>query len=89
MDDEIPVIAENPFTLIVAFEAVREVADLLQIPMNGVGNGLILAGIGTRTDHEVIGEGGDAREIEHQDVRCLSGLCGPNGEKPAGLFNFV
>lgn len=53
-----------------------------------VGNRLVLARIGAGADHEIVGEAGDAAQVQDFDVFCLFCLSGANGYEPAG-FRFL
>ena len=69
MNQQVAIIREDPFGLVVAFDAEREFAALLlQFQAQFVGNGLNLALIRAGADHEVIRERGDSREIQHPDI---------------------
>jgi hypothetical protein len=85
VDQEIAVIAQHPFALFVALNAGRQLAAPLQLPADFVGDGLILARVRARADHKIIGETGDAGEIQNSDVRGLFFLGGPNCYAPPGF----
>ena len=85
MYQEVAVIAQHPFALFVAFDARRQFAAPLQLLADFVGDGLILARVRARADHKIIGETGDAREIQDFDVGCLFFLRGPDCDAPPGF----
>lgn len=82
MHQEIAVVAQHPFALFVTFDTVGQIAPLLHLQVDFVGDGLGLARVGTRADQEVIGETGDAGEIEYFDVGGLFVLSGADCEAP-------
>jgi hypothetical protein len=84
VDDKVTVVAQDPFTLVVSFDTIGQVADFFQFEMNGVCDGLILTGIGAGAYNEIIREGCDAGEVEDCNVFSLFGLRGSYGEQPAG-----
>lgn len=85
MDQEIAVIAQHPFALFVSFDARRQFAAPLHLLADFVGDGLSLTRVCARADHKVVGETGDAREIQNSDVGGLFFLSGPNGDLPPGF----
>ena len=89
MDDEVPVVTQNPLALIVTFNTVGQIADLFQGQMNAIRNGLVLPGIGARADHEIIGKSRDFRQVKDCNIFRLFSLRGSNRKQPAGLvLNF-
>jgi len=85
MHQEIAVIAQHPFALFVALDARRQFTAPLQLLADFVGYGLILARIRTRADYEIIGEAGDACEIQNSDIGGLFFPSGPNCDAPPGF----
>lgn len=82
---EVAVIAEDPFGVVVAFHAVREFSCLLlHLQGDFVPDGLDLGLVLARADEEEIGEGGDFPEVEDLDVPGLLGLGGAEGDLPRG-----
>ena len=81
MDQQIAVIGEDPLRLVVAFDTDREFAGLvLELEIDFVADGLHLALVAAGADYEVIGERGDAGEIQDPNVGGLFCFSGPNGE---------
>ena len=89
MNQKIAVVAENPLALIVAFNAVGDFAALFQVEMYGVGDGLVLPGVGSAADDKVVSEGGNGGQVEHQNILRLLFACGADGENPAWFVCFV
>lgn len=56
MYDEIAIIHQNPFGGVVAFDADRKLAGLLQLFFDFVTDGVAVAGVGTRADYKIISE---------------------------------
>lgn len=69
MYQEVAEIAQNPLALVIAFDARRNFAVLLQLQADFVGDCLVLARTRARADDEIIGETGDSGEIQNSDVR--------------------
>lgn len=85
MHQEVAVIAQDPLALIVTFDAGRFFAALLQLQVDFVGNGLVLARTRPGADHKVIRETGHAGEIQNNDVRGFFLARRPNGNAPPGF----
>jgi len=85
MDQEVAVIAQHPLALFIAFDARRQFSAPFELLADLVGDGLILARVRTRADHKIIGETGDAGEVQNSDVGCLLFLGGPNRDAPPGF----
>ena len=68
MDDEVREIAQDPFALVVTFHAGGAFADFLQPECDFIRDGLHLFGVGAVANHEIIGKGGDAREVQDLDI---------------------
>jgi hypothetical protein len=86
VDDEIAIILEDPLGVVVPLNADRHLAPVLQLEVNFVTDRLVLPGVVSRADEEVIGEAGDLAKIEDYDIVGLLGLCGPDCTYPI-LFN--
>ena len=63
-------------------------ACVFQLQPDFVADGLHLLLVGAGADHEVVGEGGDAGEIEDYDVGGFLGFCGADGNQPGGRGGF-
>jgi hypothetical protein len=61
---------------------------VLQAEIDLVADGLDLPWIGSGTDHEVVGEGSDAGEIENLDIGGLLGFGSADGEEPGRGLGF-
>jgi hypothetical protein len=85
MDDEVREIAQDPFALVVTFHAGGAFADFLQPECDFIRDGLHLFGVGAVANHEIIGKGGDAREVQDLDIGGFFGLRGAYGNEPVGL----
>jgi hypothetical protein len=83
---EVAVIAQDPFALVVTFDAVGPLPALAELHFNPISDGLILAGVGTRADDEKVGKRGDTGQIEDTDVGGLLFLRRANSNAPAGFF---
>ena len=86
MDQEIAVIGQNPLGLVVAFDAERQFAGLFQSQPHFVGDGLHVARVGARADHEVIGESGDAGQVQNADIGGFFGFGGADSHQPGWGF---
>jgi len=71
VDDEVAVVGQYPLGPVVALDAQRSLAALLELELDLVANGLNLPEVGPGTDHEVIGEGTDPAKVENADVERL------------------
>jgi hypothetical protein len=85
VDQEVAVIAQHPFALFVAFNARGKFAAPLQLLSDFVGDRLILARVRACADDKIVGETGDAREIQNFDVSGLFFPGGPNCDAPPGF----
>ena len=91
MNQQVAVIRQHPFALIVSFQTNRQFARLFFQPQSHlVGDGLNLPLVRARTDDEGIGERGNSPKIENFDVDGFLRLCRAHGKKPGGGgdFNF-
>jgi hypothetical protein len=59
VNDEVAVVHQDPFGVLVTLHTDRQITPLLQPEVNFVGDCLILADVGACTDDEMIGEAGD------------------------------
>ena len=88
MDQQVAIIGQHPLRLVVAFHAVRHFAGLVfELQPHFIADGLDLALVGAGADHEIVGEGGDAGEIEHFDVGGFLGFGGADGNQPGWRFD--
>jgi hypothetical protein len=85
VDEEVAVIAQHPFALLVAFDARWKFAPPFQLLADFVGNGLILARVRPGADDKIVGETGYAGEVQNPDVGGLFLLGGPNRNAPPGF----
>jgi hypothetical protein len=82
VDQIIAVIQQNPFGVLISLDARRIFAQLLQLDLDFVGDGLNLAGVGTAADDEKVGEGGYFAKVEDLDIFGLLRLGGLNRGEP-------
>ena len=83
MDQQVAVIGQDPLRLLVAFDADRQFARLaFQLQMDLVADGLNLALVAAGADDEVVGEGGDAGEVQHANVGGFLRFGGAHGQQP-------
>ena len=88
MHQQVAVVGQHPLGLVVAFQAVGQFARLLlQLNADLVADRLDLFGVGSGANHEVIGERGDARQVQNLDVGGLLGFGGAHGDQPGGGFD--
>ncbi len=85
MHQKIAVVAQNPLALLIALNAVRQLTVPFELDSDLVGDGLILAGVRTRADYEVVGERRDPGKVQNFDVGRLFFLSRANGGKPSGF----
>jgi hypothetical protein len=69
--DEVAVVQQDPLGIFVAFQADWQLTLLFDLEMNFVGDCLILTGIGSGTDDEVVCETGNLPEVQNNDVERL------------------
>jgi hypothetical protein len=85
VDQQVAVIGQHPFGLVVTLDADGQLAGLLlQLEADFVADGLNLARVGAGRDDEEIGERGDAGEVQNQDVGGFLGFGGADGNEPGG-----
>jgi hypothetical protein len=84
VDDEVGVIAQNPLTLLIAFDADSVFALFLQSLLDGICDGLRLPRIAGGANHEFVGKSGDLSQVKNSDVCGFSVFGGPDGNLPAG-----
>jgi len=82
VDQVVAVIEQDPLRVLVAFDAVRILAQLLQLDFDFVGDGLDLPGVGAAEDDEKIGKRGDFAEVEDLDILRLFRLGCRGGALP-------
>jgi hypothetical protein len=82
MDQEIAIIGEHPFGLIVAFHAVGQFAGLFELQADFLADGLHLLGIVAGTDDEKIGERSDAGKVQDLDIFGLFRFGGAYRKEP-------
>jgi len=89
VDDEVAVVGQYPLGPVVALDAQRSLAALLELELDLVANGLNLPEVGPGTDHEVIGEGTDPAKVENADVERLLrlGRVGRGERRDGGAFS--
>lgn len=86
MDEKIAIVQQYPFGGIISFGAYWQFAKLLELFADLIGDGLPLAWIRRRADHEIIGEGRNLAQIEHQEIFGFFGFGGARGNQPVGQF---
>jgi hypothetical protein len=80
MDDEIHIIQQHPFCLLVTLAVCDALSKLFQALVHGVCNRLNLSRIGPAAHHKIICESSGALfEFENGEFLCLSFLAGENG----------
>ena len=89
MHQEVSVIGQNPLRLAIALQAQGQLTVLFQPQADLVADGLDIALVGARADHEVIGEGGDAGKVQHTDIDSLFGFGCANGYQPGWGFRWI
>ena len=88
MHQEIAVIGQNPFALGVAFDADGAVALQPQLPVDLIGDGLHLPLVVAGADDEIIGKGGDAAQVQNDQVFGLFVFGRADRCEPARLIGF-
>lgn len=88
VDDEVPVVHEYPFGVVVAFEADRQFAEIFHLQMHFVADRLILASVGTAADYEVVGEACHLTQVEDYNVLGFLGFRRAHGDEPVGSALF-
>ena len=68
MDDEVPVIKQDPLAGLVTLRAHRQFAYFFQLLVNLIGDGLGLARVRRRADQEEIRKGSDFPQVKDTDV---------------------
>ncbi len=83
MDQEVAVIGEDPFGLVVALNADGQFAGLVfHLEVDFIADGLDLRGIVSGADDEVVGKRGDAAKVKDFDVDGLFGFGGSDRDQP-------
>ena len=85
MDQEIAVIAQNPFAVGIAFYRNGELTALFHLKLDLITDGLILAGVGTAANDEVVGETCYISEVEDNDVVSFLRFSGLYRREPVRL----
>lgn len=83
MNDQIPIIHQDPFGVVVAFDADGEFASRFYLKVDFVADSLILPYVVSGTNQEVIRETGDLFQIEDYEILCFLRLCCPDGREPS------
>ena len=85
VDQQVAVIGQHPFGLAVPFDIGGQLAGLMfQAQSDLVADGLHLFLIAAGADDEVVGEGGDAGEVEDYQVGGLFGFGCAGSDQPGG-----
>ena len=71
--NQIAIIQQNPLAIIVSFQAHGQLPAILDLKVNFIADGLILAGTGAGADQEVIGKARDLSKIEDHQVEGFLG----------------
>jgi len=87
MDDEIRVIHEDPFRLLVSLYMSRRSSLFLELHFNLVANSLILRGRSPGADQKTVREGSNASKIEQKHVKSLLALGSLNGTFQEFVFD--
>jgi hypothetical protein len=86
VDQEVPIIHEDPLGIFVALDADWQFADLFQFLINLVAGGVPLAGVGDGADDEEISEGRYISKVEDPQVGGFFGFSGFGRKEPIRLF---
>lgn len=105
MGNDVAVVHQDPLRISRAFDAARSGAGESEDAVNMIGDGTRLAIRICRADDEIVGNGGQRRDLEHEDVGGLfveHGLCngegsgfscscvhGPLGRDDAGVYKIL
>jgi hypothetical protein len=87
MHDEIAVIHQNPFGVLITLDTDRFLPVLLQLLGDGVADRLDLALVRAGRDNEVVGERGYFPKVQYLDIGSFLGFRGADGYKPERGFN--
>lgn len=82
VNDAIPVVRQNPFRVLVAFEAHRVLAGVPQLAADFLADGLNLRRAGAAAQHKIIRKSGEAPEVQNPDIAGLLCLGGAGGNQP-------
>jgi hypothetical protein len=88
VDDEIAIVHQYPFGILVTLDADRQLAAILHSQVNLIADSLILTNVGTSANEEVIGEACDLSEIEDHHVLRFLGMGGSNCCCPVKFKDF-
>jgi hypothetical protein len=86
MDDEIAVVHENPFGVIVPLETNRPFAARFQALSDAVADRLNLALVRAAAENEVVGERGDLAKVQNANVGSLFRFSGAYCGQPEWDF---
>ncbi len=67
--DKVPVVHQNPFGGVIAFNAHRKLAHVLQLFLDLIADGMALAGIRNSTEDEEVGERRDLAQVKDAQAR--------------------
>ena len=65
MDQKVSIIHQNPFAVIVAFDAGRQFAQFFYLFVDVIANRTSLARIGHGTDHKEVSKGCDGTKVKY------------------------
>ena len=82
MDDEVAVIDQHPFGVVVTFQADGSFAPGFEIVADGIANSLDLPLVRTAAEDKIISERGYFPKVEDADIGSLPGFSGAYGGKP-------
>ena len=68
MANQIAIILQNPLTIVISFKTDGNLAPRFHLKIDFVTDGLILTGIGSGADEEVIGKAGDLSKVEDDQI---------------------
>ena len=86
MANQIAIILQNPLAVVIPFQADGNFASIFHLGIDLVADGLVLAGIGTGANQEIIGKTGDFSKIENYQVQGFLGLSGVGCCYPRWLY---
>lgn len=86
VDQAIAIIHQNPLGVVKPFHAHRIFAALFQLQRDLFSDGLDLFGIGARTDHKEIREGGYVTQVQQANVYCFLRFSGAYSSQPRWGF---
>jgi hypothetical protein len=89
MHQEVAKIEQNPLRRLVTFHAVRPLPAGLQLEPHFIRDRLALFRVVARADDKVVGERGDAVQVEYLDVDGLFFFRRTNRNQPAWYYFFL